>query len=226
MLNFSCIWNFGQNAARVPMNLFCSVTLLLIFFSPSLAQSSSDIVETHKWVMSMGQDRSVREQVLKLRTASGNPCDTQNGPGPFDPLPCVDLQKKEWLAMMKRAEYIQAPVIVKRTIPRIVESLNNFENHWKSLSPPEREKRIRQRKELQQAIKQTQARIESLEKIANDPGRSQETRTAATTLLATPGFQISYISKCPVCYCCCPQDCSCSSVCEYRWPSDLWRSQR
>lgn len=225
MSNSSFIRNLGRNSARVPMNLFLAAALLLIFFSQSFAQSS-DVVETHKWVRSMGQDRSVREEVLKLRTASGDPCDTQNGPGPFDPLPCVDLQKKEWLAMMRRAEYIQAPVIVKRTIPQIVESLNNFENQWKSLSPAEREKRSRQRKELQQAIKETQARIESLEKIANDPARSQETRTAARTLLATRGFQISFISKCPVCYCCCPQDCSCSSVCEYRWPSDLWRNPR
>ncbi|MCM3871626.1 MAG: hypothetical protein ND895_13165 [Pyrinomonadaceae bacterium] len=210
----------------VPKTFISSVSLMLIFGFSALAQSSSDIVETHKWVRSIGQDRSGREQVLKLRTASGDPCDTQNGPGPFDPLPCVDLQKKEWLAMMRRADYIQAPVIVKRTIPRIVESLNNFENQWKSLSPAEREKRIRQRKELQQAIKQTQARIESLEKIADDPARSPETRTAARTLLATRGFQISFISECPVCYCCCPQDCSCSSVCEYSWPSDLWRNPR
>jgi hypothetical protein len=225
MWNINRSRNLGLNT-RVPRNFISCVSLMIIFGFSAFAQSSPDVVETHKWVRSMGQDRSVREQVLKLRAASGDPCDMQNGPGPFDPLPCVDLQKKEWLAMMRRAEYVQAPVIVKRTIPLIVESLNNFENHWKSLSPAEREMRRRERKELQQAIKETQARIESLEKIADDPARSPETRTAARTLLATRGFQISFISKCPVCYCCCPQDCSCSSVCEYRWPSDLWKNSR
>ena len=176
------IRTLGRNINRVTMKFFCcGVAPLFILCAQAPAQTSSDVIETHKWVRSVGQDRIVREQVLKLRTASSDPCDMQNSPEPFDPLPCVDLQKKEWLALMKRAEEVKAPVIVKTTIPRIVERLNNFENHWKSLSPAEREARRRNRKELQMVIKERQQEIKELQEVANDPNRSAETRTAART---------------------------------------------
>jgi hypothetical protein len=47
-MNINRLKKPGHKLTRVPMNLFCIISLLLVFFSHTVAQSSSDIVETHQ----------------------------------------------------------------------------------------------------------------------------------------------------------------------------------
>jgi len=191
------------------LNLFISLFLLLIFSSSAFAQSSADLAATRDWLKSKAQDRNVR---AALRSSPNDPCVLQKETGPhYDPLPCIDKQKKEWAAMLQlaRGDAKASPTVIN-TIQKIVKELSAQADRWNALSPAEKDRQIAIGREIAEQVKKSDNNIQrGLQTIINDPSRSQDTRATAGTMLAASRGRGSWCV--PDCICVGPYACPCCS---------------
>jgi hypothetical protein len=113
---------------------------------------------------------------------------TRKGSGSYDPLPCIDKQKKEWAAMLEIARGDAATsATVINTIQKIVTELSARADRWNALSPAEKNRQIAIQTEIMQRVQKSGNNMQrGLQTIINDPSRSQATRDAARTMLLVP----------------------------------------
>lgn len=230
MSNVNLHSRIHNGTSRAIVGLLASLPLWLITSATALPQSASDLATTHDWAKQKASDRKVRAAVLRAGPTSGDPCQSQFGRGPYDPLRCIEQRKREWIVLLRvaRADALAAQT-VKRTIPKIVEGLSAVEREWRSLSPSAKERRLVVRSEVVEAAKESGGGVErALQTIIDDPRRSQDTRATATITLAASrrrgGFRgLGDLLECLDCLCCCPENCPC---CDYGWPRDILNGQR
>ena len=217
MLNISRVANFQGKERSLFFNLFGSFSLLLIFFASALAQSDSDLAATYKWLNSKAQDPGAKAALRSISSAS---CGPQKGAGAYDPLPCIDKQKKEWAAMLEIARGDAATsATVINTIQKIVTELSARADRWNALSPAEKNRQIAIQTEIMQWVQKSGNNMQrGLQTIINDPSRSQATRDAARTMLLVP--KGGGPRKCnPNCACVYFPSCTCCTG--FPWPSTI-----
>ena len=176
----------GTTRAMI-LGAFCSVLLSMPWLL-AFAQSSLNSKETRRWVQNKAQDREVRAALKGDRAKpEADPCNPGDGTGSFDPLQCIEHQRRGWKALSDVAQRDpQASAAVRATIQKMVRELVALENQWRGLPQRERSQRLSIRTELLEAVKKEGNNVDAgLRRIINDPSKSQMTRAVAQGLLAS-----------------------------------------
>jgi hypothetical protein len=205
--------------ASLFVGLLKGIALVFALAVATAAQSPSELATTHKWLQSKSGDRAV---MASLGASQNDPCDPRNETGPYDPLPCINSQKNQWIAVQKVARTDpQAAQGVRKTIDKIVEGLTANEKQWRSLSPAMRDQEIAVREEIADSVRKSGGSVTAgLEAVTQDSGRSQQARSAAKRMLTVSKDQggIGWLFGCLICYCVTAEGCPC---CSYGVPRDI-----
>lgn len=194
--------------------LLVSLAIVLCGSTSTFAQSAKDLAATRAWLATKTTDRAVADS---LRIGSSDPCDLKSGEtGPYDPLPCLDSAKKQWVAMESVARNDPtAASVVKKSIRTIVEELDLAAKRWRAFSADQRTREIALRTEILREVQKDPTNVErGLQRLATDSKHSQLTQRTARSLLAVSNKQGGFggpggFLSCLFCVCVTAEGCPC-----------------